>query len=101
MEYQNVTSTLRQSDSSNPLMIQAARLAVERRQALESADAALFAERAGLAPDAWQRDLLRSKPECTGLVQMSFTESFKKTRKTDVTWRCNVTCAVYQPCAVW
>ena len=33
---------------------------IERRRALEAGDARLLAERAGITPDAWQQDILRS-----------------------------------------
>ncbi len=46
--------------SQNPLMIQAANNAVKKRIELEKFDACLMARRAGLAPDDWQSDLLRS-----------------------------------------
>ena len=41
-------------------MITAAYLAIERQREREANDPALFAERVGLSPDPWQRDLLRS-----------------------------------------
>jgi hypothetical protein len=43
-----------------PLLKQAIQNAVKERLALEKSDACLMARRAGLAPDQWQRDLLRS-----------------------------------------
>ncbi len=46
--------------SSNPLLIQAANNAVKKRIELERSDACLMARRAGLVPDGWQADLLRS-----------------------------------------
>ncbi len=46
--------------SQNPLLIQAATNAVKRRIELEKGDATLMATRAGITPDAWQADLLRS-----------------------------------------
>jgi len=46
--------------SSNPILIQAANNAVRRRMERESTDAVLMANRAGIIPDAWQSDLLRS-----------------------------------------
>jgi hypothetical protein len=46
--------------SSNPLLIQAANNAVKKRIELEKSDACLMARRAGLVPDLWQADLLRS-----------------------------------------
>ncbi len=45
---------------SNPLLIQAANNAVKKRIELERCDAVLMARRAGLMPDTWQADLLRS-----------------------------------------
>jgi hypothetical protein len=41
-------------------MIQAANNAIARRIELERSDAVLMAERAGITPDAWQSELLRS-----------------------------------------
>jgi hypothetical protein len=46
--------------SSNPLLIQATNNAIKRRIELEKSDACLMARRAGLVPDEWQADLLRS-----------------------------------------
>ncbi|MEJ7862364.1 MAG: terminase family protein [Pyrinomonadaceae bacterium] len=46
--------------SQNPLMIQATNNAIKRRIERERADAVLMAERAGITPDGWQSDLLRS-----------------------------------------
>jgi hypothetical protein len=46
--------------SSNPLLIQAANNAVRKRIEREKNDAVLMANRAGIVPDAWQSDLLRS-----------------------------------------
>lgn len=46
--------------SQNPLLIQAANNAVKKRIEREKGDAVLMAERAGIVPDAWQADLLRS-----------------------------------------
>ncbi len=53
---------LERQDNSlqNPLMISAVRRAIERRQTLESKDAVAFARRAGLEPDPWQAEVLRS-----------------------------------------
>ncbi len=44
----------------NPLLIQAANNAIKRRIEREQSDAVLMAERAGITPDGWQSDLLRS-----------------------------------------
>ncbi len=46
--------------SQNPLLIQAAKKAIERQIDREKFDAVLMANRAGIIPDAWQADLLRS-----------------------------------------
>jgi hypothetical protein len=46
--------------SQNPILIQATNNAIKRRIELEKDDAALMAQRAGLVPDSWQADLLRS-----------------------------------------
>ena len=48
------------NNSSNPLLIQATLNAIERRKAEEAANAVLLARRAGITPDPWQADLLRS-----------------------------------------
>ena len=50
----------KQNYLSNPLMIQAANNAVKKRIEREKSDAVLMATRAGITPDAWQADLLRS-----------------------------------------
>ncbi len=44
----------------NPLLIQAANNAIKKRIDRERGDAVLMAERAGIIPDPWQADLLRS-----------------------------------------
>ena len=44
----------------NPLMIQAANNAVQKQIEREKTDAVLMAKRAGITPDGWQSDLLRS-----------------------------------------
>ncbi len=46
--------------SNNPLLIQATNNAITRRIERERSDAVLMAQRAGIVPDAWQCDLLRS-----------------------------------------
>ncbi len=46
--------------SNNPILIQAANSAIKRRIESERHDAVLMAERAGIVPDSWQCDLLRS-----------------------------------------
>ena len=46
--------------SQNPLLIQATSNAIKRRIEREKSDAVLMAQRAGILPDAWQSDLLRS-----------------------------------------
>jgi hypothetical protein len=50
----------KQNYSSNPLLIQAANNAIQKRIERERTDAALMAQRSGIIPDDWQRDLLRS-----------------------------------------
>ncbi len=47
--------------SQNPLLIQAANNAVKKRIDREKFDADLMANRAGIVPDVWQSDLLRSR----------------------------------------
>ena len=46
--------------SQNPLLIEAAVKAIERRRQQEAHDPVLLARRAGIEPDGWQADLLRS-----------------------------------------
>lgn len=54
-------SSARQSESSrNPLFLQATRNLIARLEGDEAADPVLLARRAGLAPDPWQADVLRS-----------------------------------------
>ncbi len=45
---------------NNPILIQATNNAIARRIDREKSDAVLMARRAGITPDAWQSDLLRS-----------------------------------------
>lgn len=49
------------SSSSNPLLLQAARNLIEKRQKKEANDPVLLAHRAGIVPDAWQAEVLRSQ----------------------------------------
>jgi hypothetical protein len=59
-------TSLRHSESSgNPLLIQAARNLIERRKIEEAHDPVMLAERAGIKPDAWQQDILRSQAQQT------------------------------------
>jgi hypothetical protein len=51
--------------SSNPLLIEAARNLVARRRQAEAADPVLLARRAGIEPDAWQADILRTEAKQT------------------------------------
>jgi hypothetical protein len=61
MDYQPMTSSDNYSHlSQNPLWNQAIRAAIKERLELEKGDACLMATRAGLTPDRWQSDLLRS-----------------------------------------
>ncbi len=54
------------NDSSrNPLLIQATRRLIERRKTEAAHDPALLARRAGIEPDAWQQDILRSQAQQT------------------------------------
>jgi hypothetical protein len=46
--------------SQNPLLIQAASNAIKKRIEHEKSDPVLMSARAGIVPDAWQSDLLRS-----------------------------------------
>ncbi len=53
---------MKHNDSSqNPVLIAATQRLIERRLNLEANNPVLLAERAGMTPDAWQADLLRSK----------------------------------------
>ncbi len=52
--------SMKHNYSSNPLLIQAANNAVKKRIEREKSDAVLMATRAGITPDVWQSDLLRS-----------------------------------------
>jgi hypothetical protein len=54
--------------SQNPVLIQAAKRAIERRLELEAKDPVLLAGRAGITPDPWQADLLRSDARQTMLM---------------------------------
>jgi hypothetical protein len=51
--------------SSNPLLIEAARNLVARRRQAEARDPVLLARRAGIEPDAWQADILRTRAKQT------------------------------------
>ena len=56
----------RHNDSSqNPLLIEATRALIERRKLEEAHDPVMLARRAGLEPDAWQQDILRSRARQT------------------------------------
>jgi len=50
----------RQDNSSNPLLLQAARRLIERRQLGDFADPLEVARRVGVEPDPWQADVLSS-----------------------------------------
>ncbi len=63
--------------SQNPLLIQATNNAIKRRIELEKSDACLMARRAGLMPDAWQSDLLRS--DARQLILLCSRQSGKST----------------------
>ena len=56
---------MKQGNSSNPLLIQATLKAIERRKAEERRDPVLLARRAGIEPDAWQADILRTEAKQT------------------------------------
>lgn len=65
----NTTLSEKHNDSSrNPLLIQAATRLIERRKAEEAHDPVLLARRAGLEPDAWQQDVLRTRAKQTILL---------------------------------
>ncbi len=51
--------------SSNPLLIQATNRLIERRRIEEAQDPVMLARRAGLEPDAWQCDVLRTEAKQT------------------------------------
>jgi hypothetical protein len=55
----------KQDYSSNPLLIQATLKAIERRKQAEARDPVLLARRAGIEPDAWQADILRTEAKQT------------------------------------
>jgi phage terminase large subunit-like protein len=47
----------------NPLLMEATKRAIERRQSFEREDPTLLCHRTGIVPDQWQADLLRSKAQ--------------------------------------
>ncbi len=63
--------------SRNPILIQAANSAIARRIARERSDAVLMAQRAGITPDGWQADLLRS--DAKQLILLCSRQSGKST----------------------
>jgi hypothetical protein len=64
----NQMSYLRQNNSSNPLLLQAARNLIERKQQAVANDPVELARRASIEPDAWQAEVLRSKARQTILL---------------------------------
>lgn len=60
--------TEKQSGSSNPLLVQAAINLIEQRREREQRDPVLLARRAGLEPDPWQMDVLRSDARLMSLL---------------------------------
>lgn len=54
-------SYLKQAGSSNPLLLAAVHSLIEKRQRDEARDPVAWAKRAGLVPDAWQANVLRSR----------------------------------------
>ncbi len=69
--------SMKQDYSSNPLWNQAANNAIKRRINCERSDVVLMASRAGLVPDAWQSDLLRS--DARQLILLCSRQSGKST----------------------
>jgi Terminase large subunit, T4likevirus-type, N-terminal len=55
-----MSSQKHNESSKNPLLLQATRNLIARLAGNEAADPVLLAQRAGLGPDAWQADVLRS-----------------------------------------
>jgi hypothetical protein len=78
----------------NPLLIQAARSLIDRRQIEEARDPVLLARRAGLEPDAWQRELLRAK------AQQMILLCSRQAGKSTVTSLLALHEAMYQPKAL-
>ncbi len=81
----------KQNYLSNPLMIQAANNAVKKRIDREKFDAVLMANRAGIVPDAWQADLLRS--DAKQMILLCSRQSGKSTVSSILA----IHEAVYQP----
>ena len=75
----------------NPLLIQAANNAINRRIEREKGNAVLMAERAGIQPDAWQSDLLRS--DAKQMILLCSRQSGKSTVSSILA----IHEAVYQP----
>jgi hypothetical protein len=75
----------------NPLLIQAANNAIAKRIERERTDAVLMANRAGIVPDKWQSDLLRSNAK-----QMILLCS-RQAGKSTVTSILGLHTALYQP----
>jgi hypothetical protein len=80
--------------SSNPLLIQATLKAIERRRAEEACDPVLLAQRAGIEPDAWQRDILRTEAKQTIMLVT------RQGGKSTISSIKALHCAEYQPGAL-
>src|SRR5262249_48527746 len=61
----------------NPLLQQAVQAAIQRKTEAEAADPVLLAQRAGIRPDPWQADVLRSRAKQT--VMLCSRQSRKST----------------------
>ncbi len=84
--------SMKQSYSSqNPLLIQAASNAIKKRIERERTDAVLMAQRAGIVPDPWQSDLLRS--DARQMILLCSRQAGKST----VTSILGLHTALYQP----
>jgi hypothetical protein len=77
--------------SQNPLLIQAANNAIQKRIERERTDAVLMAQRAGITPDAWQSELLRSD------AKQLILNCSRQAGKSTVTSVLGLHTALYQP----
>ncbi len=84
----------KQDYSSNPLLIQATLKAIERRKVAEAHDPVLLARRAGIEPDAWQADILRTEAKQTIMLVT------RQGGKSTVSSIKALHCAEYQPGAL-
>jgi len=82
---------LKQEGSSNLLLLQAAQNLIEQRQQAEAGDPVLLAQRAGIDPDPWQKDVLRSRAAQQILL------CSRQSGKSTVTALLALHTAIYQP----